>query len=370
MLNVGILGTGFGLEVLAPAFHSNSVFQISAIYSREAARAKDAKRKLGVRKYYNDWKELIDNSGVDLVCIATPNHTHYEIAQYALKQNKHIVMAAPFAMHADEAEKLSALANEKSLVGVVSHHYNFFPARRFVTRLVKEGKVGVVKTVVRRYSSFNRYDQPAVPRWRYSSQMGGGVLNALGSHDVDYLLRTIGGIHKVNAELQTHITQRSDDTDAYVVCTADDGYQVEMHFHNGVKATMSVNAAQPGRNLNDFAFYGTEGALVLNNDSEVLFYDSDGNRERLAIPPNYQITNLPGHRESSPFYMLAETVASAIYNDSSVSPTFEEAVHIQRVIDAAHASNGKERWVEIGTSKDQVKQIHPSSSQTIDKIYE
>jgi predicted dehydrogenase len=370
MLTVGLLGTGFGLEVLAPAFHSNSVFEINAVYSREATRAKEAKRKLGVRKYFSEWKELIDSSGSDLVCIATPNHTHFDIAKYALEQGKHIIMAAPFAMHADEAEKLSALANEKNLVGVVAHHYNFFPARRFVTRLIKEGKIGMVKTVGRRYSSFNRYDQPAVPRWRFSKQMGGGVLNALGSHDVDYLLRTIGGIHKVNAELQTHITHRRDDTEAAITCTADDGYQVEMHFHNGVKATMSVNAAQPGKSLNDFVFYGTEGALMLNNDSEVLYYDKQGNRERLAIPPNYQITNLPGHRESSPFYMLAETVASAIYNDTSVSPTFEEAVHTQRVIDAAHASNGKERWIEIGSGKSQPKQVHPTSSQTIDKIYE
>jgi predicted dehydrogenase len=370
MLSVGLLGTGFGLEVLAPAFINNSVFRVSAVYSRDTSRAKQAKRSLGVRKYYDKWQQLIDESGTDLICIATPNHTHYDIAEYALQEGKHIIIAAPFAMNTEEAEKLSALANEKNLIAVVSHHYNFFPARRYVNRLVKDGKVGVVKTIVRRYASFNRYDQPAVPRWRFSKQMGGGVLNALGSHDVDYLLRTIGGVHKVNAELQTHIINRKDDTEALLNCTADDGYQVEMHFHNGVKATMSVNAAQPGRSVNDFVFYGSEGALVLNNDSEVLFYDHQGNRERLAIPPNYQITNLPGHRESSPFYMLAETVASAIYNGTTVSPTFDEAVHIQRVIDAAHASDGKEKWVEIGSSQPKSKNIHPSSSQQIDKIYE
>lgn len=370
MINVGLLGTGFGYNVLAPAFNSNHAYYLTSVFSRNIKHAKEAKKRMGFKKYYDDWAELISESNIDLACIATPNHTHYEIAKLALKEGKHVIISAPFTMNVDEAEELARMASEQNKIGIVSHHYNFFPARRYVTRIIKEGKVGVLKSVQRTYRNSELYKVKSSHNWKYSKKFGGGLLRSLGSHDIDYLLRTVGGIHKVHNTSVVNVEKRYTENDEQFVATADDTFQMSISFHNGTSALINASAVHPGRAVNEFLFFGTEGSLLLSNDNEILFYDTEGNRERIAIPPNYQITNLPGNKESSPFYMMTESMASAIYNNTPVTPTFDEAVHIQRVLDAADQSDQEHKWVEIGTEDEMSKQHKPSAGQKIDKIYE
>lgn len=373
MLKTGLLGTGYGVDVFAPAFRTNHLFKLSSVYSRDTRRAKEVKKSLGFKRYYDDWAKLIEEGDLDLVCIATPVHTHYEIAKYAIENGLHVIIAAPFSLTTKEAEELAELANQKEVIGIVAHHFNFFPARKYVTRMIRDGKIGVPMHVHRLFRTSNKLIYEATQSWKFNKQFGGGTMNIIGSHDIDFLLRGIGGIHRVQAVKQRVYTERQNREGEVFPCTADDAYQVNLDFHNGAKAAVSGSSVYPGKEANEFLFYGTEGLLTLRDDNEILFYDRNGKKERVAIPPNYQITNLPGHKESSPFFMLIEAMASAIYNGTEVTPTFDEAVHVQRVINSAHRSADEHSWIEIGAEEvDQstsADQKETTGRQQIDKIY-
>lgn len=372
MLKTGLIGTGYGANVFAPAFHTNQFYKLTSVYSSDAKRAKSIKKSLGFKRYYDNWAKLIDDGGLDLVCIATPVHAHYEIAKYALENNLHVIIAAPFTLKLNEAIELSNLASKKDLIGVVSHHSNLFPARKYVTNLIKNGKIGIPTQVHRLYRTSHKLKYKTTQSWKFNRELGGGTLNIVGSHDIDYLLRVIGGMQKVETVLQQMYQERLNENDEVFQCTADDAFQMNIDFHNGTQATMSGSSVYPGKEKNEFLFYGTEGLLTLREENEILFYDKDGDKERIAIPPNYQTTNLPGHKEISPFYMLLEFIASSIHKGTEVTPTLDEAVHVQRVINSAHRSARTHEWIEIGSDEvdsSGFDQSQSSPDQQIDKIY-
>jgi predicted dehydrogenase len=74
----------------------------------------------GVAERVGTVDELLERS--DLVVVATPNAAHFEIAAAALKAGKHVVVDKPFTITLDEADQLSALANERERVLTVFHN--------------------------------------------------------------------------------------------------------------------------------------------------------------------------------------------------------------------------------------------------------
>jgi len=369
MLQVGILGTGFGYEIIGAALLNSQLVKVKSIYDRDAKKAKKAKKHLGAAQYFTDWKQLISDSGCDLICIALPPYMHFEAAEYALQHNKHILVTAPFTLNLEKAEKLSKQIENRELKGAVLHFYNYMPARKYAVRLLKEGKIGNIISVERTCKTDKLRTAVSEHTWRDSKKLGGGLLNQIGAHDTDYLLRILGGIHKVQAEKQTLMLNRKNPNGEVYQCTADDAYTMNIQFHRGATATMRVNAAYPGREVDEFVFYGSEGCLMLTNNKELTYYEPNGQKSRLGIPPNFQMINLPGHTDISPVFMFMETLVSSIYNKSPITPTFSEALHTQRILDAAHLSDENSQWVEIGSVVEK-KVPSPSSSTQIDKIYE
>lgn len=369
MLRLGLIGTGYGLEVQAEAFKYNHIFKLESVCSKDASEAKKAKKTVGFKTWYNDWNQLISSDKLDVVCISTPNHLHYKMAKTALEQDKHVICSAPFTLTVAEAEELTALANQKNKVCVVDHHMNLMPARKYLMRLLKDGKVGAIHTVERTLHNGTTYQNNVAYNWKQSADCGGGLFFNTASHDIDFLLRAVGGIHKVSLNMHTAFNKIIDEDGNAHVASADDSYQMQIRFHKGVKGIISASSTSPMRDVNEFIFHGSEGSLLLNKDNEIIFFDKDGKRERIAIPPNFQITSLPGHKQRSPFYMFTETVATAIYNDTSVTPTFDEAVHIQRVLQAGLDSNKYHQWIEVGTEISKPSETTPSS-QSVDKIFE
>lgn len=370
MLQVGLVGTGFGLDVYAQALQSSNVFKLHTVCDRDIKRAKEAKKKLGFYNFTDDWRSLADSSSINLIIIATPAHTHFEIAKYSIERNKHVMVSPPFTMTAPEAEELTKLASSTGVTAVVDFHYNYIPSRRFIVQLIKQGKIGQVHSVDRMLRKRTAITDTisADSTWKLQSVNGGGLTQSHAPHDIDFLLRVLGGMHKISAKRFTQIKMRKLTDGSSRPSQTDDGVQFTVQFHNGAEWHYTATEASVMKETDEFIFYGSEGLLHLHNDNEVFFIDHQGKKERLAIPPAYHLTTVPGNKLCTPFFAMSEAFSSAVYNSSPISPTFDEALHTQRVMDAIFVSDKENRWVEIGTDvKREVVQI--KSAPTIDKIF-
>ena len=88
-----------------------------------------------------DYRELFD-MGLDAVVIATPPATHYGIARDCLEHGLHVLVEKPITMNSNDAAELIRLAEEKGLIVMVGHTFEYNPAVRAVKEMIQNGELG------------------------------------------------------------------------------------------------------------------------------------------------------------------------------------------------------------------------------------
>lgn len=126
---------------------------------------------------------------IDLVVIATPNDSHFELARTALLAGKHVVVDKPCTVTLAETETLLALASQQGRVLTVFQNRRHDSDFLALQQVIKSGQLG---RVVQVDSHFDRY-RPTVPaRWREQNLAGSGLWFDLGPHLVDQALVLFG----------------------------------------------------------------------------------------------------------------------------------------------------------------------------------
>ncbi len=133
--------------------------------------------------------DALDDPAIDLVVIATPNASHFELAKVALQAGKHVVVDKPCTVTLAETEALLALAQKQGRVLTVFQNRRFDSDFLALQQVIGSGALGRVVEV---NSHFDRY-RPAVPvRWREQSLPGSGLWFDLGPHLVDQAVALFG----------------------------------------------------------------------------------------------------------------------------------------------------------------------------------
>src|ERR1700751_927246 len=136
---------------------------------------------------------------IDLIVIATPNSTHFDLARKGISAGKHVVGDKPFTITSEEAPELISLV--KKCQRVIS----LFQRRRWdadfltVRQILREGALG---EVIQFESRYDRYRPDPRQRWREQAVPGAGVWFDLGSHLVDQALQLLGPPDAIYADLE------------------------------------------------------------------------------------------------------------------------------------------------------------------------
>jgi len=151
-------------------------------------------------KIVRDYEEILQDPGIELIIVNTPDKFHYEMALKALQAGKHVVVEKPFTFRTQEAETLMSLASLKNLVLTVYQNRRWDGDFRTVKQVIESGVLG---KVVEFESHFDRY-RPLVAEntWKEAGDEYAGVLYNLGSHMVDQALYLFGMPQRVTAHLK------------------------------------------------------------------------------------------------------------------------------------------------------------------------
>jgi predicted dehydrogenase len=136
---------------------------------------------------------------IDLIVIATPNSTHFELARKALSAGKHVVVDKPFTVTTDDAAELISLAAQ--------HHrlISVFQSRRWDADFLTLSQIlaqDLLGKVIQFESRYDRYRPEPRQRWREQAVPGSGIWFDLGSHLVDQALQLFGAPEAVYADLE------------------------------------------------------------------------------------------------------------------------------------------------------------------------
>ncbi|HEY3391654.1 MAG TPA: Gfo/Idh/MocA family oxidoreductase [Lacipirellulaceae bacterium] len=178
----GILSTAkIGRQKVIPAIQRSQLGTVTAIASRDLARARTAAGELGIDKAYGSYQELLSDRNVEAVYIPLPNHLHVRWSQRALKAGKHVLCEKPIGLSVSEAEQLAgAAAAHPKLKVMEAFMYRFHPQWQTARQLVQDGRIGQLRTIHTFFSYYN--DDPQ--NIRNQRDIGGGALMDIGCYAI------------------------------------------------------------------------------------------------------------------------------------------------------------------------------------------
>jgi predicted dehydrogenase len=178
----GVLSTAkIGRIQVIPATQTSQFGTVAAIASRDLARAKSVAAELGIEKAYGSYQDLLADPNIDAVYNPLPNHLHMQWSIRALKAGKHVLCEKPIALSVAEAEQLAGVAAaHPKLKAMEAFMYRHHPQWQAAQRLVREGRIGQLRTIHTTFSYFN--DDPQ--NIRNQRDIGGGALMDIGCYGV------------------------------------------------------------------------------------------------------------------------------------------------------------------------------------------
>ncbi len=141
-LRVGVIGCGYWGPNLIRNFARHPEARVQAVCDKELRRAERVGSEYRVPAITERPEDVFRDGRLDLVVVATPTATHFELAKSALEAGKHVLVMKPLTSSSEEAEELAELADSKGLLLAVDHTFVFTPAVRKMRALVTSGELG------------------------------------------------------------------------------------------------------------------------------------------------------------------------------------------------------------------------------------
>jgi predicted dehydrogenase len=314
-VGVGVIGRGFGQNVVAPVFAETDGCTLVDVVS---PRDGDAAR------------ELCHHRDVDLVAVHAPPFLHQELVQEALGAGKAVLCDKPFGTSADQAEAMEAAAREVDAVALLNFEFRHHPGRIALRSLLQDGAVGTVEHI--QWTVFGAgFRVPLRPYgWLFDRERGGGWIGAWGSHVIDFLRWTFGDLVDAGARLRTDITERPDADGAVHRCTAEDGFTALLSTRDGASITIDTSFVAVKSSPPRVVVLGSEGTLESIADGRITLRDAEGTREVFSFEQPREDPHLV------PMRAWAEVVRDSVRGGAvpDGEPTFADGVACARVMDA------------------------------------
>ncbi len=192
ILNIGIIGAG-GIAQSAhmPGYASMPGFcKIKWACDANVDTANQAAAQFDVPCVTTNFWDVVNDTEVDAVSVATPNKYHWEPTVEALKSGKHVLCEKPMAMTADEARKMVRAAKESGKILQVGMNNRFTGPIQFMKSYIDEGHMGQIY-----YARAQALRRRGVPGWGVfieKAKQGGGPLVDIGVHILDLTLHLMG----------------------------------------------------------------------------------------------------------------------------------------------------------------------------------
>jgi predicted dehydrogenase len=272
MVNVGIIGYGYWGPNLVRNFFAAKDCCVVAVADARSERLQQLKMVFPTIVGVKDAKDIIYDPDIDAVVIATPVSTHFNLAQKALSEGKHVLIEKPMTSSVEEAEILINLAEQKGVLLMVDHTFLYTGAVQKMRQVVDSQELGRIKYL----------DSTRINLGLFQSDIN--VLWDLAPHDLSILSYIVNEApYSVNATGVTH-THNNIENIAYLTVNFASGFIA--HFNCSWTSPVKVR----------MMLIGGDQKMILYNDLEptekIKIYDSgytySNDEERKQVMVDYR----------------------------------------------------------------------------------
>jgi predicted dehydrogenase len=358
MIRAVVIGTGFGCVTHVRALREAGI-EVVALVGRDPEKTKTRAALVGVPLALTSADEAFALEAVDAVTIATPPHTHAELALAAIAAGKHVVCEKPFARDAAEGRRVLAAAEEAGIVHLLGCEFRWDAGQAGLARAVASGAIGEPRMATVMLHVPLLADRSAeVPAWWADVDQGGGWLGAHGSQLIDQLRVTLGEFESVSASLP-HIARPD--------MTAEDAFAVHFRMRSGATGILQSTSGDLGPPVVITRVIGTRGTAWIEGVSPTVKVATAEGTTTLAVPadlPTGLAPPLPDGLVSTayermishgmdlgPYTRLAGVLRDRLEGRTPPAEpqaaTFVDGVLDMAVVDAIRASAAAGREVEV-----------------------
>jgi predicted dehydrogenase len=177
----GVLGVAKIATVkVIPAMQRGEASTVTAIASRDLAKAQEAAASLGIPKAYGSYEELLADPDIDAVYNPLPNHLHVPWSIKAAEAGKHVLCEKPIGLTSVECRELMAVRDRTGVQIGEAFMVRTHPQWLRTRELVRSGAIGELRAINTDFSYFNRDPQNI----RNIHEWGGGALMDIGCYPV------------------------------------------------------------------------------------------------------------------------------------------------------------------------------------------
>lgn len=376
-VGAAVIGTGFIGTVHVEALRKIGV-TVRGILESTPERGAERAAALSVPRAYESLEQVLDDDGVRVVHVASPNHLHAPQAIAVLDAGRHIVCEKPLALTALESAELVQRAAAAGVVNAVNFNIRFYPLNQHIRDAIRAGELGDVRFVTGHYfQDWLLHDTDW--NWRLDPAKGGALraVGDIGSHWLDLTSFITGQpIVSVMADLATFIPVRQQPSGRVETFALDHGTEtvavkmgsedvaaVLLRFANGARGSMSVSQVSAGRkNSLQWEVDGSDGAAAWDSETPDHLWLGHRDRPNEILMRNPALMHAAGRAAAAlpggHIEGFGDTFAAmyrAVYSDvlagrpSDRPPyaTFADGHDEMLVGDAIAASAREGRWVDV-----------------------
>lgn len=333
-ISVGLIGFGLAGSVFhAPFIAALPRFRLACAVTSRVQAVLEAYPSTRV---YADPSQALGDPTVDMVVIATPNETHFDLARTALLAGKHVVVDKPFAHTASEALELDRLARERGLVAAAYHNRRWDGDFLTVKACIDEGWIGPIHHL-----------ESSMAAWRTDYALDGPhALHDKGPHLIDQALCLFGMPQTVFAETRI---ERS-------AASVPDFFHVVLHY-SCLRVVLNASLATHWP-ISRFVLHGSQGSFVKRGTDgqgaairagrrpagNAWYEENPGSHGELVDDKGerHRVVTRPGD-----YRLFYEAMADAILHGGPTPVTATEAASVARVIEACMDSAASGRTVSL-----------------------
>lgn len=242
---VAVVGYGYGGRTMhVPLIDATKGLDMRLVVTSDPAKVA---ADFAEMQTVNDIEDALQDPGIELVVIVTPNDSHASLAERALRAGKHVVVDKPFTIRSEDGRKLVGLAEECGRMLSVYQSRRWEADYLALSQVIDSGALG---EVIYFESHLDRYRPNVRDRWRERAEPGAGIWYDLGSHLIDQALQLFGRPDEISADIQA---QRAG-------ASADDYFHAILFYGERRVVLHSTCLAVAGGQR--FVVHGTKGSFV------------------------------------------------------------------------------------------------------------
>jgi predicted dehydrogenase len=328
MLRIGIIGSGFGLYGLLPAFAAVPNCQVVALCGRKTDRVATTTAEYGVQNVYEDWQKMLEAEQLDAIVTAVKPETQYEILKVAIPKGLNVYAEKPLAVTLNQAQELLELAKKYHITHGVDFIFPEIGAWQELKKLLDDQRLGKIKKVHMAWNFLSHDFQNKLKTWKTDPIQGGGALAYYFSHCLYYLEYLFGPISEVSAQFLYSQQSMSD---------GETGLDLHLTFTNGAQGEAHLNSAGTGLQHHTLRVIGKKGSVQLENQDSVVdgfqlqLFDELG-KPQLSVIKDQDLTKTEDQR-SKIVHKIATRFVTACLNHQSMEPNFTAGVRVQELIE-------------------------------------